>query len=259
MKKILSIAAVSAFASIFTVMGAQAANNAYTQEQLQYNADILKKCCDFQTLTESVEISNNIEDLLEMLKNRCCIKFKCDCYNGEKEDTTDNNDKNEENIPPEQDYSDIVTPGNNNTNNEDNAFDNNNEISTENALISAFAQEVVNLVNNERSKYGLSALSSQNISLNNAAYTRACEQAETFSHTRPNGTSWTTVLNDNGIYYSNAGENVAYGQSTPKEVMEAWMNSTGHRENILNSNYSEIGVGVYSDNNTLYWSQLFIN
>ncbi len=259
MKKILSIVAVSAFASIFTVIGAQAANNAYIQEQLPYNADILKNCCDFQSLTESVEISNNIDDLLEMLKNRCCIKFKCDCYNGEKEDSKDNNDKNEDSIPPEQDYSDKFTPENENTSNEENIFGNNDENSTENTEISAFAQEVVNLVNNERTKYGLSALSSQNVLLNNAAYTRACEQAKTFSHTRPNGTSWTTVLNDNGINYSNAGENVAYGQSTPKEVMEAWMNSTGHRENILNPNYSEIGVGVYSDNNTLYWSQLFIN
>lgn len=259
MKKILSIAAASALASIFTVMGAQAANNAYTQEQIPYNTDILKNCCDFQSLTESAEIPSNIENLLEMLKNRCSVKIKCNCYNGEKEDINDKNDKNEENIPPEQDFSDTLTPDNSNTSNEENIFGNSNENSTENTLMSAFAQEVVNLVNDERSKYGLSALSSQNALLNSAAYTRAWEQAEVFSHTRPNGTSWTTVLKDNGINYSNAGENVAYGQPTPKDVMEAWMNSSGHRENILNPNYSKIGVGVYSNNNTLYWAQIFIN
>ena len=55
-----------------------------------------------------------------------------------------------------------------------------------------------------------------------------------------------------------AGENIAMGQRTPKEVMNAWMNSKGHRENILNTSFDTIGVGCYEENGTYHWVQLFI-
>ena len=68
------------------------------------------------------------------------------------------------------------------------------------------------------------------------------------------------LLDEQGVNYMSAGENIAYGQRTPEEVMNAWMNSQGHRENILNSRYTSIGVGCYqSSNGTLYWTQLFIS
>jgi len=59
-----------------------------------------------------------------------------------------------------------------------------------------------------------------------------------------------------GLRYRYAGENIAYGQRTPQAVVNAWMNSSGHRANILNANYTQIGVGYVADGN--YWTQMFI-
>ena len=65
------------------------------------------------------------------------------------------------------------------------------------------------------------------------------------------------ALTEAGVSYRTAGENIAYGQSTPQQVMNAWMNSSGHRANILNANYTTIGVGYTVINGTAYWAQLF--
>lgn len=115
------------------------------------------------------------------------------------------------------------------------------------------------LCNIERANNGLPALSAGNSTLTAAAQKRATEIVQSFSHTRPDGRSTFTVLADYGISYRAAGENIAYGQSTPAEVVEGWMNSSGHRANILNSAYTQIGVGCYSSGGRLYWTQLFIN
>jgi uncharacterized protein YkwD len=125
-----------------------------------------------------------------------------------------------------------------------------------NTGISSYASEVLRLVNIERSKAGLSALTT-NSTLTAAANKRAQETKQSFSHTRPNGTSAFTVLGEYGISYRAAGENIAYGQRTPQEVVTGWMNSPGHRANILNSNFGKIGIGVYQSNGVIYWSQLF--
>lgn len=119
-----------------------------------------------------------------------------------------------------------------------------------------FAAEVVRLVNIERAKAGLSALETDYI-VQEAAQVRAREIELSFSHTRPDGRSCFTALDEVGAVYSGAGENIAYGQHDPEEVMEAWMNSTGHRENILNESYTHIGVGCYESGGTYYWSQFF--
>ena len=130
--------------------------------------------------------------------------------------------------------------------------------SNQTAEEAAFAAEVVDLVNKEREAYGLSPLS-QDLSVQAAAQIRSKEQTELFSHTRPNGNSCFTVLGENGISYKGAGENIAYGQKTPGEVVKAWMNSEGHRANILSKNFTDIGVGCYiSPSGTIYWTQLFI-
>lgn len=122
---------------------------------------------------------------------------------------------------------------------------------------SQFAQEVVRLVNIERQKAGLSALT-MNTNIQKAAQVRAQEQEQSFSHTRPNGSSFSTALNENGVSYRGSGENIAWGQKTPQAVMDAWMNSPGHRANILNEKFTSIGVGYYqSSNSTPYWAQLF--
>lgn len=119
-----------------------------------------------------------------------------------------------------------------------------------------FATQVVNLVNAERQKAGLSAVT-VDAKVQQAAQVRAQEQVKTFSHTRPNGTSCFTALSEAGVSYRGAGENIAYGQRSPQAVMSAWMNSEGHRANILNAKFQKIGVGYVVVNGTPYWAQMF--
>jgi uncharacterized protein YkwD len=114
-------------------------------------------------------------------------------------------------------------------------------------------------VNVERAKEGLSALTT-NSTLTSAGNVRAKEIVQSFSHTRPNGTSPFTVFSELGISYQAAGENIAYGQRTPQEVVTGWMNSPGHRANIMNANFGKVGIGVYkASNGNIYWTQLFTN
>ena len=121
-----------------------------------------------------------------------------------------------------------------------------------------YAQYILDLVNAERANAGLSSLSLSSTLMDGAAI-RAQEITNYFSHTRPDGTSCTTVVEDTyDSYY--IGENIAYGYWSSEDVMNGWMNSTGHRENILRSSYSELGVGLaYDDNHGYHWVQLFGN
>lgn len=120
-----------------------------------------------------------------------------------------------------------------------------------------FAEQVVNLVNAERAKAGLKALQIDE-KVAAAANVRAKEIKQSFSHTRPNGSSFSTALKEQGVSYRGSGENIAYGQLSPEAVMNGWMNSDGHRANILNANFTHIGVGHFQDGNgTNYWAQLF--
>ena len=121
---------------------------------------------------------------------------------------------------------------------------------------SQYAQKVVDLVNAERAKEGLSPVS-VNTKLENAAQTRAQEIVTSFSHTRPNGSSFGTAIKAAGVSYNACGENIAYGQKSPEAVMNAWMNSSGHRANIMNPNFKYIGVGYYQTNGVNYWVQEF--
>lgn len=120
-----------------------------------------------------------------------------------------------------------------------------------------FAEQVVELVNQERTKAGLSAVTlDQNIA--SAALVRAKEIETSFSHTRPNGSKFSTALTEQGVTFKGAGENIAWGQKSPEAVMQAWMNSEGHRANILNKNFTKIGVGYYQNAaGRNFWTQLF--
>lgn len=121
----------------------------------------------------------------------------------------------------------------------------------------AYVLRVVELVNEERAKAGLQPLTLIK-EVTAAAQVRAIETVTAFSHTRPDGRHFTTALNEAGVSYRGAGENIAWGQRTPEQVMSGWMNSSGHRANILNARYTSIGVGYYQNaNGTNYWSQLF--
>lgn len=117
------------------------------------------------------------------------------------------------------------------------------------------AAEVIRLVNEERAKEGLPALKTAS-ALTQAAQVRAEELLTLFSHTRPDGRSCFTALGEAGVRYRAAGENIAMGYPTPAAVVEGWMNSPGHRANILNASYTTIGVGYNSQRNC--WVQMFV-
>jgi len=116
---------------------------------------------------------------------------------------------------------------------------------------------VVEFTNVERSKYGLQPLEISK-PLMNSAQVKSDDMAKNnyFSHDSPTYGTPFELMTSLGITYRAAGENIAKGQRTAKEVVNAWMNSEGHRKNILNSNYTHIGVGYSSQGN--YWTQQFI-
>lgn len=120
-----------------------------------------------------------------------------------------------------------------------------------------YESEVVRLVNEQRVKNGLSKLT-EDWELSRVARYKSQDMKDNkyFSHTSPVYGSPFEMIKNFGIYYRSAGENIAKGQSTPQAVVNAWMNSSGHRANILNKNYTRIGVGYVSGGN--YWTQMFI-
>ena len=127
----------------------------------------------------------------------------------------------------------------------------------QNGSVSAYAAKVVELVNAERAKAGLQPVKA-NSRMMGAAEVRAKEIERSFSHTRPDGSGFSTVLTQNGVSFRGSGENIAYGQPTPEAVMETWMNSAGHRGNILNGQFTDIGVGYYENGSGVgYWVQVF--
>lgn len=120
--------------------------------------------------------------------------------------------------------------------------------------------EVIRLVNAERAKAGLQKLT-KNWQLSRVARIKSQDMIDKkyFSHTSPTYGSPFTMMQNFGIRFSAAGENIAYGQRTPQEVMNAWMNSPGHRSNILSPSYTQIGVGLAKDSRGVcYWTQMFI-
>lgn len=120
-----------------------------------------------------------------------------------------------------------------------------------------YAEQVVALVNAERAKAGLEAVTIDT-GVTAAANVRAKEIRQKFAHTRPDGSSFSSALKEQGVSFRGSGENIAWGQKSPEQVMNGWMNSDGHRANILNKNYKNIGVGYYQDENGVnYWVQLF--
>lgn len=123
---------------------------------------------------------------------------------------------------------------------------------------SQFEQKVVDLVNQERQKQGLKPLT-LNKKLSDVARTKSKDMMDKgyFDHNSPTYGSPFDMMKQFGIEYTTAGENIAKGQQSPEDVMNAWMNSDGHRKNILNPDFTEIGVG-YVKGDTTYWTQQFI-
>ena len=125
------------------------------------------------------------------------------------------------------------------------------------STVSSFEREVVRLVNEERAKNGLKPLS-ENWELSRVARYKSQDMVDNryFSHTSPTYGTPFQMIRAFGLTYRTAGENIAYGQRTPQTVVNAWMNSSGHRANILNPSYTQIGVGYVANGH--YWTQMFI-
>lgn len=125
------------------------------------------------------------------------------------------------------------------------------------STVSAFEQKVVELTNAERAKQGLKPLT-LDVELSKVARIKSQDMRDKnyFDHNSPTYGSPFDMMKKFGISYKTAGENIAQGQRSPEEVVKAWMNSQGHRENIMNANYTHIGIGHVADNN--YWTQMFI-
>ncbi|MHA4287552.1 CAP domain-containing protein [Bacillus cereus] len=123
--------------------------------------------------------------------------------------------------------------------------------------LSEFEQRVVELTNAERAKQGLPALKIDN-ELSKVARIKSEDMQKNnyFDHNSPTYGSPFDMMKKFGISYTSAGENIAQGQRTPEEVVQAWMNSAGHRANILNNGFTHIGVGYVESGN--YWTQQFI-
>ena len=119
-----------------------------------------------------------------------------------------------------------------------------------------YAKEVLNLVNEQRKKEGLTTLEWDN-NLEKAVDVRSKEIAISFSHTRPDGTKFSTAITDKGDFRM-FGENIARLYGTPESVMNGWMNSSGHKANILNERYTHMAVSCYEDSyGNLCWVQIF--
>lgn len=128
-----------------------------------------------------------------------------------------------------------------------------NDTSSSSSDTSDYVDEVIKLINKERAAAGLPDLKKSD-ALCEDAKVRVAEINSTFSHTRPDGTLCFTAIT---VPYGYAGENIAKGQTSPKDVMDCWMNSDGHRKNILSNDYTSVGVGY--DPSTNCWVQIFIS
>lgn len=123
----------------------------------------------------------------------------------------------------------------------------------------SFADKVFDLINAERTKNNLAPFKKLD-AITEIANVRAWELSVSFGHSRPDGSSAADLLYGMGLNYSHIGENIAAGQATPEEVVEAWMNSAPHRKNILSEDYIYMGIGFYNIPGSLYtthWTQIF--
>lgn len=235
------------------------------------------------------EVNSTLKDLCDKLQNGnwsdCLVITLPNCNqpngnqpetdNGQPEDSTpdfvqpdgETNSPETDNEQPEisvpegdtnQPEMDNGQPGDNNSGSVNPDGETNKpEIEDEQQEALSDVRQVAKLVNEERAKAGLHPLVFDT-AVASAAQIRAKEITASFSHTRPDGRKFSSVLTDNRIRFTGAGENIAWGQKTPEQVMEAWMNSDGHRANILNAKYTKIGVGQYRDAaGRNYWVQLF--
>lgn len=240
-------------------MSVQAASPAGIPQQLQG-----KTICINGSITSADELKQKLEEL----GINCTIPDSSNCVLPGQPEAPEKPDTNQPETPVLPDTNQPETPAQPDTNQPETPAQpdtsqpetpekpdtNQPGTGTENA---GYVQQVVNLVNQERAKAGLSPVTAD-ASIEAAALVRAKETEKSFSHTRPDGSSFSTALVQQGVRFYGAGENIAWGQKTPEQVMNGWMNSEGHRANILNAKFTKIGVGYYQNaSGTNYWTQLF--
>jgi uncharacterized protein YkwD len=124
--------------------------------------------------------------------------------------------------------------------------------------VSEIAQEVLSQINSARRKEGLSNLTLSD-KLNTVAQARAVEQAQMghISHSRPDGSEWYTILTEYQMTAAGCGENLAMNYTSASAVVKAWLESSVHKSNIMNTHYQYMGIGYYEENGNIYWVQLF--
>ena len=200
--------------------------------QEQFGSNIITNCKDI-----------SLEELLNKFGG--CLNNKLPLPD------TDNNIQlpPENNTPsiPEEDTNTPVIPE------DDNSSESTPEVNK------SFELQVLDLVNEERTARGLSPLTySEELAKVAASHSADMANRNYFSHNSPEGVTPFNRIKNAGISYKSAGENIAAGQDTPEAVVDAWMNSDGHRANILNKNFTKMGVGcVYGGSYGIYWTQLF--
>ena len=205
-------------------------SNQSNTHKVHYSTDW--KNADFQEL---------LDKILEQYKNV------------QKKEVTQQSEQQEANAPEKQTEAPAPQPNAE----QQNAEEQRSEQTNESSSISEFEQQVVDLTNAERQKQGLAPLQIDK-TLSKVARVKSQDMADNsyFSHQSPTYGSPFDMMQQFGVSYRAAGENIAKGQQSPEQVVNAWMNSEGHRANILNANFTHIGVGHVSDGN--YWTQQFI-
>lgn len=264
LKKKASILLASALAiSLLAVYPAAACNKKLSLDQIKSKVScIIKGSCksniDIDKLIAAVK---NKADKNNKDQNSCNDKSDCTSKAPAKSDNTgsktegkaDNKADNKTNSNTENKKDNKSDSKNDQSSSNENKTESKNESSS----VLEYEKEVVRLVNEIRASYGLNELK-----INEKLCSVAREKSKNmhdlgyFSHTSPTYGSPFDMMKKFGITYRSAGENIAMGYSTPKAVVDAWMNSEGHRANILNSSFTEIGVGYISSGN--YWTQMFI-
>ncbi len=237
-------------------LSANAASNQFSQITKNGNKIIFSygSNCGNSTLLEQ------IKDCLQNIIPNCPGTGTPDTDtpdNSQPDNDKPDNDK-PDNSQPDNDKPDNSQPDNDKPDNSQPDNDKPDD-TVEEETAHPYINKIVSLVNAERAMAGLAPLTIDK-NLQAAAQVRAIEIETSFSHTRPNGTSFATAIKEQNISYRNAGENIAWGQRSPEEVVSAWMNSDGHRANIMNAKFTKIGVGYQQNSRGVnYWSQLFTN
>lgn len=265
-KTLLSLGIVSTL-GICSTLPINALSQESSCKKVIYNNNCYEECLyitlngkEYSTCVKTLNRLTN--DLLNNKKS--CYNKKSLCTKLETSNTSSNipsnNQKNSVNYAKTNKENKNINTNNKIENkNESNSNLHNNKVNSENNTFTNYQKEVLNLVNKERSNRGLAPLK-LNDSLSNVATIKSQDMIDKnyFDHTSPTYGSPSNMINKFGISYNSMGENIAMGQSSPEEVMNSWMNSPGHRKNILNPNFTELGVGVAKNNSTLYWTQMFI-